>query len=149
METLKSIENLTVTEIPNAIRSIKKYKQPKLNKNNTIRQYTEQLQISSEYNIIRGQVVGFVQMTKDQFNLFCENLLSNYEWLTGRGGNYSDTCPESAKDKTSWLDLSEEERKEWRKGVYSEFIAVIAPSGYTIYVDPKGYSYARYVAFEA
>lgn len=60
-------------------------------------------------------------LNAEEYDSFIKNILSDHEWLTGKGG-YDNGL---------------------RKAV-----AITAPDRKTLYADPSGYSYARYVGLQ-
>lgn len=68
----------------------------------------------------RTEIVETVSLTADDYDAFAADLLAERDWLAGKGG--------WTRDGT-WLA-----------------VAVTAPGRRTLFVDPSGASYARYVA---
>lgn len=116
---------------------------PRLNKQEHISRYLEQLK-ARDFNIEWAEVTETRCMNCAEWNEFVTHLMTDRDWLAGKGGPDSWTMP-----GTDYYKLSEAEQNEWLRGSYIEVIAVVAPTGQTIYIDPQGYDYARYVAFAA
>jgi hypothetical protein len=115
---------------------------PRLNKNDHIEDYIKQLR-AGDYETNWARVERTYKMDAPTWNRFVQNLLEDQDWLAGKGGCCSWTLPDA-----DYFDLkSDAERAEWKRGVFIVVIAVCAPSGQTIYIDPQGYNYARYVGF--
>jgi hypothetical protein len=119
---------------------------PRLNKNDHISQYLTQLE-TREYDLSWARVTETVSLNCKEWNEFVTGLLTDREWLAGKGG----TCSWSFADDEDleFFKLTEEQQTQWKRTAFMLVIAVIAPSGQTIYVDPQGYNYARYLAFPA
>ncbi len=98
---------------------------PKLNKQERIGSYLEQLQMR-EFNVCDTEVEETICLTCDEWDEFRHNMLNDRAWLSGKGG-----CPE--------------------RGVRSVLLVVrpgeTPADSVAIYVDPQGYEYARYVGF--
>lgn len=98
---------------------------PKLNKQDDIEAYIEQVK-ARDFDLCRADVSEVVCLTCDEWDDFVHNLLKNRDWLAGKGGCSS-------------------------RGV-REVIQVVRPGetaeeSQSIFVDPQGYDYARYVGF--
>ncbi len=109
---------------------------PRLNKQDHISAYLEQLE-SRDYDLNWARVTERKVLNCSEWNDFMGSLLSDREWLAERGG------------ADSWADCDfNHEREEW---IRCSFLLVVAVScgGQTVYVDPEGYNYARYMAFAA
>jgi len=116
--------------------------QPRLNKQDHIEDYLKQLK-EHDYDVVAARIIETVALDCKRWNEFVTSLLTDRDWLAGKGGWTSWTMPDA-----DYFELSESERAEYKRGAYSLFIAVVAPTGTRIYVDPEGYNYARYVAFD-
>ncbi len=68
--------------------------------------------------IARCAVEETVSLTPDEYDAFTRLLYKDWPWLYGRGGD--------------------------RNGI-RQVVAIIAPDRQTLYANPEGYSYARYV----
>lgn len=113
---------------------------PKLNKNNTIDLYNEQLE-TKNYKLIPTKITKVVILDQEGYDIFVNNLLSNYEWMNGEGG-CSSTFEKSYENCTN-----EEDVKNYYDNAFNLAIEVKAKNRMTLYVDPQGYGYARYVGF--
>jgi len=148
----------TASEIKPKIIDVKKLnlrihgvKFPKLNKNNTLSEYRHQLQNGSNRHQV--WVEEIMLFTGADFYAFCNNFLTDFEWLAGKGGYGSDYNPVDENGQT----LSHErlfggtypdELEAWRKDSYTLGILCINnDTNKMIIVDPEGYNYARYVGF--
>lgn len=94
-----------------------------LNKNDSIEEYDEQLE-AGKYYLSECKIDKVVVLDTTDYDLFCESLLSDCDWLEDEGG----TSLNSATNST-----------------YRHVVAVACKNRRTLYVDPQGYSYARYV----
>lgn len=120
---------------------------PSLNKNNTLDEYTEQRE-NGNFQIVRGKITERAELTTEQYDVLTNNLLHGVPWLAGKGGCDS-TADLPGTDDLSFFQLSPEQQEEWKRHVYTLFIEVTAPDRETIYIDPQGHDYARYLGFAA
>lgn len=73
---------------------------------------------STAYRFERAHVAETIALTEAEYDDFTKNLLKDCSWLDGKGGE--------------------------RNGLI-QAVAVTAPERETLYINPEGYSYARYV----
>ena len=66
----------------------------------------------------RVNVIETKQLTADEYDRFTDRFLRDHDWLYGKGGFKGEIC---------------------------QAVEVTAPERETLYVDPSGYAYARYV----
>ena len=66
----------------------------------------------------RVNVNDIKQLTADEYDRFTDRFLRDHDWLYGKGGFKDEIC---------------------------QAVEVTAPERETLYVDPSGYAYARYV----
>ena len=103
-----------------------------------------------EMPITRGErfyITEMVTMSEEEIEHFSYNMLSDWEFLKGKGGMNSTTFPASAEGKESYFDFTEKEKKEFQRGAYRECVGITTPEGGgMLIIDPQGYSYARYSA---
>jgi hypothetical protein len=118
---------------------------PRLNKQDFIGDYESQLANPDNYHVSRVRVTEVVELDAKLYDEFANNLLDDQPWLSGKGGTDSTY---DVGDK-SYFDLSDVEKAAWKSGSYSLVIAVQCVGKSTLYVDPQGYSYARYVGFDS
>jgi hypothetical protein len=120
---------------------------PRLNKLDWISEYLPQLE-ARDYDLNWARVVARKTLTCAEWNEFMGALLNDRDWLAGLGGASSWAFADMGDERGDFLSLSEPERDLWRA---TSFLLVVAVScgGQTIYIDPEGYDYARYVAFSA
>jgi hypothetical protein len=116
---------------------------PTLNKQNDIDDYRRGL-ASGEYLTQPIEVVETVNLGAGDYDEFTSSLMTRRGWLAGKGGVATDAP--GLEDVSPW-QLDESERRRWISMRYLHVIAVAAPGRPTIYVDPQGYDYARYVGF--
>ena len=117
---------------------------PKLNKNDSIADYREQLDNENDYHVNRVKVTHSCFLSTSDYNKFVSHLLDNQDWLAGLGGASSDA---DLRDVEFFHEYTDEEQDAWRSKMYIKAIAVSAPGCNTIYVNPEGFGYARYVGF--
>lgn len=68
-----------------------------------------------------ASIVETKEMTTEEYDLFTANFFQPCPWLKGKGG--------------------------YNKDGYRQAVAVTAAERETLYIDPSGYDYARYVGF--
>ncbi len=68
------------------------------------------------------EVAETVNLTAEEYDTFTRLIYKNWDWLDGKGGD--------------------------RNGV-RQVIAITAPERETLYANPEGYSYARYIGVQA
>lgn len=113
---------------------------PKLNKQNTLAEYQEQLSSPDDYNTEKVKVVKIVQLSPEAWDTFSQNLLEGFDWLAGEGG--SETYEDLPADPQRWTDA------QWdiyRSTCHTLAVAVRADNRPVIYANPEGHEYARYV----
>lgn len=118
---------------------------PRLNKQEHISRYLPQIE-ARDYDLEWAEVTDTKTLTCSEWNELMGNLLADRDWLAGRGGTRSWT--ERPNETREIFQLSDAEHEEWKRGAYLLVVAVVAPTGTTVYIDPQGYDYARYVAFD-
>jgi hypothetical protein len=119
---------------------------PRLNKCDHISEYLIQLE-THDYNLEWAEVIETRQLNCAEWNELMQNLLEDRDWLAGKGGSSSwATFPE---DNREYFQLSSDEQDMAKRTSYLLVIAVVAPTGHVVYIDPEGYNYARYLAFPA
>jgi len=124
---------------------------PELNKNNTISEYMRELQ--NGYDVCQVRVDEIMLFTGADYRAFCNNFLTDFEWLAGKGGFSSDYNPVDENGQTLSHEklfggAYPEQLQAWRKDSYTIGILCInTDSSVMIVVDPEGHSYARYVGF--
>ena len=87
------------------------------------------------------------------YHAFCNNLLTDFDWLAGKGGFNSDYNPVDENGETLSQDklfggAYPKELKAWRSQSYTiGLLCINTANNEMIIVDPEGYNYARYVGF--
>lgn len=122
---------------------------PRLNKNNSIGEYLSQIP-TRDYDLNWAEVTETRRMNTREWNEFVSNLLTDRDWLAGEGGASNWDPQYSEMSDVQVCNMSKERMNEYRRTIYLLVVAVTCEcTGQTIYVDPEGYNYARYVAFAA
>lgn len=130
---------------------IQSVKFPKLNKNETISRYRQELQ--NGYDTQRVLVDEIMLFTAADYHAFCNNFLTDFDWLSGKGGFNSDYNPVDENGDTLPQDklfggAYPKELESWRSKSYTiGLLCVNTANDEMIVVDPEGYNYARYVGF--
>ncbi len=117
---------------------------PRLNKQDWISEYLKQIE-TRDYDLNWAEVTETVTLDCAAWNDLMKGLLTDREWLSGKGGTgtWADV-PEG-----DYFKLTAAQQEQWKRCAYIYVVKVVAPTGQAIYIDPQGYDYARYVAFEA
>lgn len=115
----------------------------RLNKNDTLARYEEEV-ASGDYDTEDVKVEEEITMFPAEYNHFANNLLEDRWFLAGKGGTDS-TADVKIDSREDFLALSKEQVEEWRAGAYRLVIAIKCEGRKTLYVDPQGHDYARYV----
>lgn len=71
-----------------------------------------------ELAITEVEISETLEMSQEQYDYFAANMLANHEWLQGKGGYKNNKC---------------------------QVVELKAPDRITLYVDPQGSNYGRYV----
>jgi hypothetical protein len=113
---------------------------PRLNKQDKIEDYEWQTNRTQE----DCKVTHVAILSNEGYDEFTDNLLTDREWLAGLGGHDADgdNWPEG-----SWYKWPEAEQERFKRACYCCVVEVQSPEMGTIYINPEGYDYARYVAF--
>ncbi len=132
---------------------------PRLNKQDHIADYLKQLQPGERnYDLNWAEVTETRRMNAAEWNEFVTNLLEDRDWLAGKGGagNWNPAFEQMTDVEICNLPRHGERgftgglsMDDWHRTMFLFVVAVVAPTGQTIYIDPEGYNYARYVAFPA
>jgi hypothetical protein len=133
-----------VPEVPAV--EVRDYYMPSLNKQDALVDYVDPTR-NPRWDRVRGHVEGALDLTPAQWDSFARALMTDRAEIKGKGGNDT-TTPGPWPEGGIW-DWPEAARKRWKDGSYHLLTAVRAPNRPTFYVDPQGYSYARYVLFDA
>lgn len=105
----------------------------------------DHFRIGAEYRLDseRCKVTELAMLTDEEYDDFAANLMRDTAWLAGKGGDFSDDPRLS--DVVDFYKMTEEERNIFRSTCYRVVIAVKSPNRHSIFVDPQGYDYARYI----
>jgi hypothetical protein len=134
-----------VPKIPERPADLIRVAVPRLNKCDWIEEYLKQLD-TRDYDMNWARVIETKVLSCAEWNELMRGLLTDRDWLAGKGGAESWAINFEGRD--GWCSLSEPERALFRETCFLLVVAVQC-AGQTIYIDPEGYNYARYVAFAA
>lgn len=117
---------------------------PRLNKLPTLEEYREQTDRTEDLCCVEKVLV----LSREEWIDLADSLLSDDPRFAGLGGHNSDAAlPEGWEYHTA----PEAERREWESKAYRCVTVVLVADATddsdTFFVDPQGYSYARYVGF--
>jgi len=117
----------------------------KLNKNCTLAEYHREVD-AGKFNVEKCKITHRVRLTAEQWDVFTVTLLDGYSFIAGKGG-----CSSSAElREVEWFfEYTEEEQEIFRSQSYILAVEVSAEGRETIYVNPEGHEYARYVGLGA
>lgn len=114
---------------------------PRLNKQDRISSYMKQIE-ARDYDFEWARIDETKVLSCPEWNEFMGNLLDDRDWLSSKGG-YGSWAVDG-----DGIGLSEADTELYRATAYIHVIAAQC-AGRTIYVDPQGYNYARYLGFAA
>lgn len=112
---------------------------PTLNKQDNWIDYEKQLDETSSMKV---RVDEIITLSCGDFYNFKNSLLSDQEWLEGKGG--TESTFKITRDIENFWEMTEEERENWRYNSFNVCVMVQDVKGRNILVDPQGYKYARY-----
>jgi len=118
---------------------------PRLNKQDHIADYLKQIE-TRDYDISWAQIDETVILSVKDWNDLMNSLMTDRDWLAGKGGCSSWAFAD--EEDIEFFKLTDDQQKEWKRTAFLHVIAVQC-AGQTIYIDPQGYKYARYLAFAA
>jgi hypothetical protein len=136
------LDNVQIEEVSEDVYIIAKC--AKLNKRDTLREYRELVK-SRDYRDIEYKITHRVTLTPEQWDAFTVTLMDDRPWLAGEGG--TNTHAELREVESLW-EYTEEEREQYKAESFCYALEISAPGRETIYVDPQGHNYARYVALD-
>lgn len=116
---------------------------PRLNKCDHISEYLKQID-ARDYDLEWAEVAETQVLTPADWNAFMSSLLTDRDWLAGKGG----TGTWADVPNVSFFSLTAEQQDAYKRCAFLSVVAVTC-GGRTVYVDPQGYEYARYMAFAA
>jgi hypothetical protein len=87
------------------------------------------------------KITEAVTMTAEEYDAFVLSLATSRPWLADKGGASSHVEPMPLPSH-QWPEAF---MKEWKAQSFRLVLSVWAPGRETIYVDPQGYDYVRYV----
>ena len=113
---------------------------PRLNKQGTLDEYREQ----ADRRTVPCEVEKVLMLTAEEYDAMAEDLLADYNRL-GTGGTNSDADLPEGWD---YFRATEEERAAFKAQAYNLVTVVQAPRRETIFINPEGHAYPRYVGFD-
>ena len=118
---------------------------PKARKLDHLSQYYEYfIESGASLGVVHVQRV--VELDRMEWLKFTQSLLDDRDFLEGMGGTNSDYV--SRHDNLDDLLQDKPEFERWKAQAYDKVVEVSHDSGFetfTIFIDPQGYDYARYV----
>lgn len=107
-----------------------------LNKRATVEEYQQEVE-NCEYVRETVAVAEVVRMSPEDFDEFANSLLCDVDFLKGKGGH--------ALACWSKVFKFDGNSRKNNKAAVRLCVLVVAPGRPSLYVDPQGYNYARYV----
>ena len=137
---------MIIEEIKKDIRAEAQF--AKLNKNDSIELYEEEV-AQGRFDTVKVKLTHHVRMNSSEWEDFTHSFLNDRDWLAGQGGTGSDFETkydlENQRGYAAFCSDAEE-CKQYRAQSYRLCLLVEnTETGATVYVDPQGYNYARYV----
>ena len=124
---------------------------PKLNKNETITQYRQELLKDCDtQRVLVDEIMLFAAV---DYHAFCNTIITEFDWMPGKGGFDSDYNPVDENGETLPQDklfggAYPKELEAWRNQSYTiGLLCINTANSEIMVVDPEGYNYARYVGF--
>ncbi|HSH52530.1 MAG TPA: LPD29 domain-containing protein, partial [Bacteroidales bacterium] len=112
-----------------------------LNKNQKLETYIEEVK-KGEYNLENIKITKEIHFTdKKALEYFSNMLLTDFDFLEGTGGSYTDD--KRIQTMTDYYNMTDEERKTVKFNLLG--VAIYYNNKLQFVVDAQGYSYARYV----
>lgn len=136
------IDNVEVVDIKKEDQYyIKDAQFAKLNKNNTLEEYQEEIKKGEYYNNTLKVTREIHFKDLKSYNLYSNMLLHDFDFIDGTGGSYTDDL--RINSMTDYYNMTQEEKNsvEW----LLSGVAVYLDNELMFVVDAQGYCYARYV----
>lgn len=112
---------------------------PVNNKNNTIEE--NEAALSDNYYNTPIQITHIIQLDESAWAYFTQHLLTDYDWLSGIGGRFSDY-----KGPYSILELQMKGMIDlWTNQSYIRCALILCNSKEPLLVNPEGHNYAKNV----
>jgi len=118
----------------------------RLNKNNTVDEYRDECRKIDGFEMVDVKVSEIVTLSPADYDDFANGLLTDYEWLSGKGGSGTRA---NLREVKYFCHYTDEEQAAFRAQAYRDCVLVQAEGREALAVDPQGYAYARYVGFVA
>jgi hypothetical protein len=137
------LDNVQIEEVSEDVYIIAKC--ARVNKNTTLREYRQFVDCGA-YKDVEYKITHRVTLTPEQWDAFTITLMDDRPWLAGKGGASSHA---ELREVESWWKYTEEEREQFKAESFCYALEISAPGRETLYADPQGYDYARYVALDS
>ena len=119
-----------------------------LNKNDSIEQYEQEV-AEGHFDTDKVKVTHHVRLNTTEWNEFTHSFFTDQDWLAGKGWFDSDFETKYNLENqrgTAALFNDKEEMEQYRAKLYRLCLLFEnVETGASVYVDPQGYKYARYV----
>lgn len=121
--------------------------EPKLNKQNTLEEYCEQLLDENDFYTVQARCFEVLVMNDEEYNTFKNSLLQDYDFLTKL--EYCGTGSDYETDKQNLWELTQEETEQWREQSFRVATMIFnKDTNEKFYINTEGYAYARYCLFD-
>jgi hypothetical protein len=129
--------------LPENKQVLKSYKWANLNKNNTLKEYQDEVKTGDYYTREAKALKRWNFANFEAFNFLRNNLLTDFEQLEKQGGSASD---DSRLDGLEMHQVTQElyNNCKW----YNLGVEVYYNGDFQFFIDPQGYSYSRYVGIK-
>lgn len=121
---------------------------PNMNKMGTIAEYQKQM-VHAECHTVNAVVSEVVTLTVQQYECFIQNFLRSFDFIAKKGGSSlldSDPRIKEFAENENWYG-DKELLEYYRENSFVDVIKVRCSGKQNLYINPEGFSYARYVYF--
>lgn len=116
-----------------------------MNKNDNLQTYIQEV-ATGDYSTEETKITEVIYTTDEGYEFLKENLLTDFDYLKGKGGTNSHYKLPEEYENASYFNWPHEVQEAFKKQAYREGVLVYHPTKDLFIIDPQGYSYARYVA---
>lgn len=136
-------------ELKREIKCTREIKFASLNKQASLSDYFHEVYIKKGYSIVKRILITDIIEFTDWYswNYFTNSFMERFDLLEKKGGSSlldNDPRIEEIDKVESFFKLSEEQRRYCKENCYTNCV-LVKYGNKRAYIDPQGYSYARYV----
>jgi hypothetical protein len=118
----------------------------KMNNNDTVEAYREEIK-AGEFYTENASITDIVTLTGEQYEYFSKNLLTDYDFLSKKGGRSLHPSDKTIPEGADFFSLTNEQREHFQKNSFSLCVKIQSEGKQNLYINPEGYSYVRYLSF--